>query len=57
MIADGEKVAFVSFDLQDGYFCLQIDPEFQKYFGINIQGRMYQANVLPFGWSTSPYAF
>ena len=57
VIADGEKVAFVSFDLQDGYFYLQIDPEFQKYFGINIQGRMYQANVLPFGWSTSPYAF
>ena len=57
VIADGEQVAFISFDLQDGYFCLQIDPAFQKYFGINIQGRMYQANTLPFGWSTAPYAF
>ena len=57
VIMEGETVAFVSFDLEDGYFCLQIDPEYQQYFGINIQGRMYQANVLPFGWSTSPYAF
>eukprot|EP01044_Picomonas_judraskeda_P006767 COSAG03_NODE_693_length_6256_cov_6.381355_4_plen_547_part_00 len=57
VIEDGEEVAFISFDLADGYFMLQIDPEYQEYFGVNIQGRMYQFNVLPFGWSLSPFAF
>ena len=57
VIMDGEQVAFISFDLADGYYMLQIDPAFQKYFGVNIQGRMYQFNVLPFGWSLSPFAF
>ena len=50
---EGEAVAFVSFGLEDGCFCLQIDPEYQQCFGINIQGRMYQVNVLPFGWSVT----
>ena len=57
LIADGETCAFLSFDLADAYACLQIRPEFQQYFGFNIQGRLYEMQALPFGWSVSPYAF
>ena len=55
--SNGETCAFLSFDLADAYACLQIRPEFQQYFGVNIQGRLYEMQALPFGWSISPYAF
>ena len=57
VILHGETVAFLSFDIQDGYHFLQIDPEYQKYFGMNIQGRMYLCSALPFGWNGSPFVF
>ena len=36
VILQGETVAFLSFDIQDGYHFLHIVPEYQRYFGMNI---------------------
>eukprot|EP00123_Amoebidium_parasiticum_P019238 comp24353_c0_seq3/m.46602 comp24353_c0_seq3/g.46602 ORF comp24353_c0_seq3/g.46602 comp24353_c0_seq3/m.46602 type:complete len:402 (-) comp24353_c0_seq3:1000-2205(-) len=46
-----------SFDLEDGYFALAIQPRFRKYFQIRVGGQLYQYTVLPFGYSLSPYFF
>jgi len=57
LISEGETVSFMSFDLADAYNCLQIDPEFQQYFGFNLRGRKFVMTALPFGWNQSPYCF
>ena len=50
-------MSFLSFDLADEYNCLQTDPAYQKHFGFNIRGRLFQMTALPSGWNQSPYAF
>lgn len=66
VIMDGEKVAFLSFDIKDAYHMLQIDDctvqedgtvGFQQYFGFNLGGKVYVCAALPFGWNASPYVF
>ena len=47
----------ISMDLQDGYNMLGIAPEDRKYFCFDIQGELFCAAALPFGWNYSSYAF
>ena len=46
-----------SWDLQDGYHAVGIRRSDRKYFTINVQGRLIQLAVLPFGWSGSCTVF
>ncbi|KAK3287273.1 hypothetical protein CYMTET_5205 [Cymbomonas tetramitiformis] len=46
-----------SFDLQDGYHAVGIDPDFQKYMQFDLQGELFQCTALPFGWSDAPRIF
>eukprot|EP00854_Cymbomonas_tetramitiformis_P034316 gene34316-biopygen25275 len=46
-----------SFDLQDGYHVVGIDPDFQKYMQFDLQGHLFQCTALPFGWLDSPRIF
>ncbi|KAK3250630.1 hypothetical protein CYMTET_39998 [Cymbomonas tetramitiformis] len=46
-----------SFDLQDGYHAVGIDPDFQKYMQFDLQGQLFQFSALPFGWSDAPRIF
>ena len=36
---------------------MNIDPEFQQYFGFDLRGKKYVMTALPFGWNQSPYCF
>jgi hypothetical protein len=47
----------VSFDLQDGYNMLGIHPADRKFFTFDIQGELFQAAALPFGWNQLSYRF
>ena len=47
----------ISFDLQDGFHCIPIHPEHRKFFTFEIDGQLWQYNVIPFGWRNSPYVF
>lgn len=33
----------------------KLEEEFSKFFGFTFEGRKYKFNVLPFGWTKSPY--
>ncbi|KAK3278966.1 hypothetical protein CYMTET_13125 [Cymbomonas tetramitiformis] len=46
-----------SFDLQDGYHAVGIDPDFQKYTQFDLQVQLFQFVALPFGWSDAPRIF
>jgi hypothetical protein len=46
-----------SFDLEDGYYAVQIKPEDRKYMCVEVDGQIYQFCGLPMGWSLSPYYF
>ncbi|KAK3234392.1 hypothetical protein CYMTET_55334 [Cymbomonas tetramitiformis] len=46
-----------SFDLQDGYHAVGIDPDFQKCMQFDLQGELFQCTALPFGWSDAPRIF
>ena len=49
------------FDLKDGYYHLQIEPEFRNYLGFKFewQGKVYYARYLvaPFGLRDIPFLF
>ena len=47
----------LSFDIEDGYHCLGIHTESMPYMTFSIQGRLYSASALPFGWSGSVAVF
>ena len=48
----------ISFDMQDGYHCLNIAPEHRKYMTFQLpDGELIQCAGLPFGWNASPYVF
>ena len=46
-----------SWDLMDGYHAIGIRRQDKKYFTMNLQGRLIQIAVLPFGWSGSCTVF
>ena len=46
-----------SLDLQDAYFHVPIHVNFRKYLRFAFEGKIYQFRALPFGLSTSPWAF
>ncbi|KAK3269832.1 hypothetical protein CYMTET_21730 [Cymbomonas tetramitiformis] len=46
-----------SFDLQDGYHVVGIDPAFQEYMQFDVRGELFQCGALPFGWNDSPRIF
>ncbi|KAK3238437.1 hypothetical protein CYMTET_51557 [Cymbomonas tetramitiformis] len=46
-----------SFDLQDGYHVVGIDPAFQEYMQFDVRGALFQCGALPFGWNDSPRIF
>ncbi|KAK3232555.1 hypothetical protein CYMTET_57092 [Cymbomonas tetramitiformis] len=43
----------ISFDLQDGYHVVGIDPAFQEYMQFDVRGKLFQCGALPFGWNGS----
>ncbi|XRB23800.1 reverse transcriptase domain-containing protein [Pseudoscourfieldia marina] len=47
----------VAFDLQDGYYALEIAPEHQQYFTIEVDQQAYRVTGLPMGWNASPWVF
>ncbi|KAK3282239.1 hypothetical protein CYMTET_10012 [Cymbomonas tetramitiformis] len=47
----------ISFDLQDGYHVLGIDPAFQEYMQFDVRGGLFQCGAHPFGWNDSPRIF
>ncbi len=47
----------VKFDLQDAYLHIPIRACDRPYFGFELGGRCFVWNVLPFGWTNSPYFF
>jgi len=48
----------VSLDLWKGCFHFKIHPDFRTFFGIEYpKNSFYIYNVLPFGWTNSPYYF
>ena len=46
-----------SFDLQDGFYALGINPADRNYFTVNVRGQLYRLAGLPMGWSLSPFYF
>jgi hypothetical protein len=40
-----------SFDLQDGFYALGINPYDRDYFAVNVRGQLYELAGLPMGWS------
>ncbi|KAK3266376.1 hypothetical protein CYMTET_24998 [Cymbomonas tetramitiformis] len=48
---------YISFDLQDGYHVMGIDPAFQEYMQFDVRGQLFQCGALPFGWNDSPRIF
>ncbi|KAK3233421.1 hypothetical protein CYMTET_56282 [Cymbomonas tetramitiformis] len=47
----------ISFDLQDGYHVVGIDPAFQEFMHFDVRGELFQCGALPFGWNDSPRIF
>ncbi|KAK3273536.1 hypothetical protein CYMTET_18226 [Cymbomonas tetramitiformis] len=47
----------ISFDLQDGYHVVGINPAFQEYMHFDVRGELFQSSALPFGWNDSPRIF
>ncbi|KAK3283556.1 hypothetical protein CYMTET_8750, partial [Cymbomonas tetramitiformis] len=43
----------ISFDLQDGYHVVGIDPAFQEYMQFDVRRELFQCGALPFGWNAS----
>ena len=47
----------ISFDLADGFHAVNIHEDDRCYLTFSLQGKLYRANVLPFGLSASPAVF
>jgi hypothetical protein len=46
-----------SFDLQDGFYALGINPSDRDYFTVDVLGQLYGLAGIPMGWSLSPFCF
>ena len=49
--------SLVTIDIKDGFFHVPINVDYQKYLGIEFNGKVYKYTVLPFGLCVSPYFF
>ncbi|KAK3262767.1 hypothetical protein CYMTET_28392 [Cymbomonas tetramitiformis] len=47
----------ISFDLQDSYHVVGIDPAYQEYMQFDVREELFQCGALPFGWNNSPRIF
>lgn len=47
----------IAFDLADGYHAVSVHPEHRKYMTFRLNGKLYSASALPFGWNGSPATF
>ena len=48
---------FISLDLKDAYFQIQINPRHRPFLRFAFEGHVYQYAVLPFGLSLAPRTF
>ncbi|KAL0147128.1 hypothetical protein M9458_057652, partial [Cirrhinus mrigala] len=48
---------FISVDLKDAYFHIQIAPRHRRFLRFAFEGRAYQFKVLPFGLALAPRTF
>jgi hypothetical protein len=46
-----------SFDLQDGFYALGINPTDQNYITVNVHEQLYILAGLPMGCSLAPFIF
>jgi hypothetical protein len=46
-----------SFDQQDGFYALGINPSDRDYFTVNVFGQLYKFAGLPMGWSVVSNTF
>lgn len=54
-VKEGDQL--MTFDLEQGYYHVEINAAYRKYFGFEWDGQFYQWNVLPFGLSEAPLVF
>lgn len=54
-VKEGDEM--MTLDLEQGYYHIEIHPDYRKYFGFEWEGQYYVWNVLPFGLSTAPLVF
>ena len=47
----------ITFDIEDGFFNIRLRPDHSKYLAFKWKNNVYCWNVLPFGWSSSPFYF
>ena len=47
----------VTFDLQDGYNAVGVDPADRRYMTFDIQGQLFRCAAVPFGWVDSARVF
>jgi len=52
-----ENMFLATVDLQDAYFHIPINAQFQKYLKFYFQDTLYQFNCVPFGLCTAPLIF
>ncbi|MGL5643349.1 MAG: reverse transcriptase domain-containing protein, partial [Metamycoplasmataceae bacterium] len=48
---------FVSIDLKDAYFHIQVTPRHRKFLRFAFEGKVFQYRVLPFGLALAPRTF
>ena len=54
-LAEGDQL--MTFDLEQGYYHIEINERYRKYLGFEWAGQFYVWNVLPFGLSVAPLVF
>lgn len=54
-LKEGDQM--MTFDLEQGYYHIEINERYRKYMGFEWEGQFYVWNVLPFGLSTAPLVF
>jgi hypothetical protein len=52
-----KKDYMFSFNLQDGFYTMGINPADRDYFTVNVRGHLFILVGLPIGWSLSPFYF
>jgi hypothetical protein len=47
----------LSFDMHDGLYAMGIAPCFREDFTVNVRGQLHRFDLMPMGWSLSPFHF
>lgn len=55
LISEGDFMCTI--DLKDAYLLIKIDPQSRKYLGLTWKKKLYEFNVVPFGYNRAPYIF